>query len=85
MKDKCGFCALSSLPPSLPPSLPTVLSLAADSSEVQFTWLHVLQSMGMEVMMAVNEVQDQVRNASSIFEFEAKDIDGNQVSLEKYR
>ena len=41
--------------------------------------------MGMEVMMAVNEVQDQVRNASSIFEFEAKDISGNQVSLERYR
>ena len=82
---------LLSLPPSDPLSLPpssslrTVLSLAADSSETQFTWLQVLQSMGLEVMMATNEVEDQVRNARSIFEFEAKDIDGNVVSLERYR
>ena len=41
--------------------------------------------MGLEVMMATNEVEDQVRNARSIFEFEAKDIDGNIVSLERYR
>ena len=74
-------------PLSLPPSssLRTVLSLAADSSETQFTWLQVLQSMGLEVMMATNEVEDQVRNARSIFEFEAKDVDGNVVSLERYR
>ena len=74
-------------PLSLPPSssLRTVLSLAADSSETQFTWLQVLQSMGLEVMMATNEVEDHVRNARSIFEFEAKDIDGNVVSLERYR
>lgn len=31
------------------------------------------------------EVEDQVKNAGSIFEFSAKDIDGNVVSFEKYR
>jgi len=61
------------------------LCLGADSSETQFTWLRVLQSMGLEILPATNEVEDQVRNAHSIFEFEAKDIDGNVVSLERYR
>lgn len=41
--------------------------------------------MGLEILPATNEVEDQVRNAHSIFEFEAKDIDGNVVSLERYR
>lgn len=31
------------------------------------------------------EVEEQVNNAKSIFEFSAKDIQGNDVSLEKYR
>ena len=31
------------------------------------------------------EVEEQVKNAKSIFEFSAKDIQGNDVSLEKYR
>ena len=30
-------------------------------------------------------MEDQVKNAGSIFEFSAKDIDGNVVSFEKYR
>ena len=31
------------------------------------------------------EVEEQVKNAKSIFEFSAKDIQGNDMSLEKYR
>ena len=31
------------------------------------------------------EVEEQVKKAKSIFEFSAKDIQGNDVSLEKYR
>lgn len=31
------------------------------------------------------EVEEQVKNAKSIFEFSVKDIQGNDVSLEKYR
>lgn len=31
------------------------------------------------------EVEEQVKNAKSIFEFSAKDVQGNDVSLEKYR
>ena len=31
------------------------------------------------------EVEEQVKNAKSMFEFSAKDIQGNDVSLEKYR
>lgn len=35
--------------------------------------------------VSFQEVEEQVKNAESIFEFSAKDIDGNEVSLEKYR
>ena len=35
--------------------------------------------------VSFQEVEDQVKSAESIFEFSAKDIDGNEVSLEKYR
>ena len=41
--------------------------------------------MGMEVLPAVSEGEERVRQAQSIFDFEAKDIDGNTVSLDRYR
>ena len=59
--------------------------LAAGSSDVQLTWIRALADMGMEVLPATNEVDELVKNAQSIFEFEAKDIDGNPVSLNRYR
>lgn len=37
------------------------------------------------IYMIQKEVEEQVKNAKSIFEFSAKDIQGNDVSLEKYR
>ena len=39
----------------------------------------------MEVLSSTNEEEEQIRNATSIFEFQAKTIDGESVSLEKYR
>ena len=37
------------------------------------------------IYVTQKEVEEQVKNAKSIFEFSAKDIQGNDVSLEKYR
>lgn len=67
----------------LPPH--TVVCLAADSSETQFTWLRTLGQMGLEVLPSANEADDFIKNAASIFEFEAKTIDDELVSLDKYR
>jgi len=35
--------------------------------------------------MASGDAKDGWKKAKSIYEFTAKDIDGNEVSLEKYR
>ena len=61
------------------------ICLAASSSEIQFSWLQALQGAGLTVLPAANEVDDLVKNASSIFDFEVKNIDGQLVSLESYR
>lgn len=61
------------------------ISLAASSSDIQFNWLRTLQGAGLTVLPAANEVDDLVKNASSIFDFEVKDIDGQLVPLERYR
>ena len=61
------------------------LSLSADSSDVQLTWLRALETTDVQILPAAEEVEDLVKNAKSIYEFEAKDIDGNVVSLERYR
>ena len=39
----------------------------------------------MTVLPLLEDQEDLVRKATSIFDFEVKDIDGNVVSLEKYR
>jgi len=62
-----------------------VVCLAADSSDTQFTWLMALQRAGLEVLPAINEDDDKIRNATSIFDFDAKTIDGEDISLDKYR
>ena len=41
--------------------------------------------MGVEILMSTDEQEEKVRSAKSIFEFEAKTINGEVVSLEKYR
>ncbi len=41
--------------------------------------------MGLEVLPSANEADDFIKNAASIFEFEAKTIDDELVSLDKYR
>ena len=79
-------------PPPPPPSsdhftpvpLP-VLSLSADTSDMQFTWVSNLESSGVTLLPVLEDHEELVRNATSIFDFEAKDIDGNVVCLDKYR
>ena len=44
-----------------------------------------MEEFGTEVLPSVNEEEEKVRNAKSIFEFEARTIDGEVISLEKYR
>lgn len=39
----------------------------------------------MTLLPLVEDQDELVRKATSIFDFEAKDIDGNVVSLEKFR
>ena len=63
----------------------TVMCLSADSSETQFTWLQTLEKAGVEILPAANEEEERIKNATSIFDFEAKTIDGEPVSLDKYR
>lgn len=62
-----------------------VVSLSADSGDTLLTWLRALEGAGLEVLPNTAEVDEQVKTAQSIFEFEAKDIDGNLVSLNQYR
>lgn len=61
------------------------LRLAFTSDEEQLSWLKAFEKSGAVTGQTEEEVGDQVKNAESIFEFSAKDIDGNEVSLEKYR
>ena len=61
------------------------LCLAADSSDTQFTWIRALEACGVEILPSADEEDDKVRNAQSIFDFEAVDIDGRTVPLRNYR
>lgn len=62
-----------------------LLTLGADSSETQFTWLQAFSARGLEILPSVDEADEMVKNARSIFDFKATDIDGNVVSLDRYR
>ena len=61
------------------------LCIGTDSSETQLSWLQTLNELGVEVLRSTDEEEEKIRSAKSIFEFEAKTIDGELVSLEKYR
>lgn len=79
-----SFDLLLCCPAHLTPPLPA-LTLSADTSDMQFTWVSSLESSGVTVLPLLEDQEDLVRKATSIFDFEVKDIDGNVVSLEKYR
>ena len=64
---------------------PVGICLAASTSEIQFNWLRALEGAGLNVLPAANEVDELVKNATSIFDFQVKDIDGHLVPLERYR
>lgn len=61
------------------------LCLAADNVDTQFMWIRALSSSGVEVLQSPEEETAQLRNATSIFEFSAVNIDKKIVSLDKYR
>jgi hypothetical protein len=61
------------------------LVLGADSSDIQLSWLQTLDDLGAEVLPSTDEEEEKIRSAKSIFDFEAKTIDGETMSLEKYR
>lgn len=61
------------------------MCLAADSSDTRLTWLSTLQEAGAEILPELDDTDDLVRNAKTIFEFEAKSIDGELVDLSRYR
>ncbi len=59
--------------------------LSADSGETQLTWLKTLEKAGVEVL-AENDSEDDIsKSARSIHEFRAKDINGQEVDLNRYK
>ena len=78
------FILMTSSPfPPLPPLCPGI-SLAADSSDTQLTWLNALEGAGIEILPEADEMEDALKKATSIFDFEARSIDGELVKLNKY-
>jgi hypothetical protein len=70
---------------NLPQGREKGLCLAADTSDIQFTWIRALASCGVEILPTPEEENAQLQTAQSIFDFEVTDIEGRNVSLEKYR
>ena len=59
--------------------------LGTDGSDIQTSWLQALDDANVEVLLSVDEEEERVRSSESIFEFEARTIDGELISLDKYR
>ena len=66
-------------------SSPPDFVFGADNGDTQLSWLRELNEAGVEVLSSAEEEEERVRNATSIFEFEAETINGALVSLEQYR
>ena len=64
---------------------PLVMCLAADTIDTQFMWVRSLASCGVEILPSLEEETTQLRNATTIFDFTAIDIDKRTISLDKYR
>lgn len=62
-----------------------VLKLAFESDTDQLAWLKQFEKCGVATGQTEEAVEETIKNAKSIYEFEAKDIDGNMVSLSKYK
>ena len=71
------------LPPSTAPS--SGLYLAADNSGTQFTWIRCLSSIGVEILSSVEEEESVSRSATSVFDFDAYDIDRRRIPLSSFR
>lgn len=63
----------------------SVMCLSADSNDTQFTWIESFAACDVEILDSVEDEDEKIRNAVSIFEFEAVDIDGRTVPLSTYR
>ena len=61
------------------------MCLAADSDDTRLTWLGSLQDADIEILPELEDTQDLLKSAKSIFEFSAKSIDGEVVDLSRYR
>lgn len=73
------------LPLPLPCPSPSGVCLAADSDDTRLTWLGALRDAGIEILPELEDTEELLRNAKSLFEFEAKSIDGEVVDLSRYR
>lgn len=63
----------------------SALRFSMNSEEDQLDWLKAFEKSGVLTGQTEEDCDDKVKSAKSIFEFEAVDIKGELVSLEKYR
>lgn len=61
------------------------ICLGADNSETQFSWISRLASIGVEILSSSDEEEAAIQSATSIFDFQACDIDRRNLSLSNYR
>ena len=61
------------------------ICLAADNDSTQFTWISHLSSIGVEILSSSEEEETTIRSATSIFDFDAYDIERRRISLSSYR
>lgn len=75
----------NSFPSPCPCLSPSGVCLAADSDDTRLTWLGSLRDAGIEILPELEDTEELLKSAKSIFEFTAKSIDGQEVDLSRYR